>query len=111
MEREDSAVFNGRKDLSLRHCKRLVSTKRNGIDLMARQMKQNQESFIAPLALLAAAAAVAYLAPDPHRSRQEPVDAHSEDDATPQQALAPGRGRHATAPTHIPLKGWKDIIW
>jgi membrane protein len=27
------------------------------------------------------------------------------------RAGEPGRGRHAQAPWHIPLKGWKDIFW
>jgi membrane protein len=27
------------------------------------------------------------------------------------RALEPGRGRHATSPWQIPLKGWKDILW
>ena len=27
------------------------------------------------------------------------------------RAAQPGRGRSADAPTHIPLRGWKDILW
>jgi membrane protein len=27
------------------------------------------------------------------------------------RALQPGRGRHATSPWQIPLRGWKDILW
>jgi membrane protein len=28
-----------------------------------------------------------------------------------QRAAEPGRGRHATTPTRIPWRGWKDILW
>jgi membrane protein len=27
------------------------------------------------------------------------------------RAIEPGHGRSADAPTHIPLRGWKDILW
>ena len=27
------------------------------------------------------------------------------------RALEPGRGRHATSPWQIPIRGWKDILW
>ena len=27
------------------------------------------------------------------------------------RALEPGRGRHASSPWQIPLRGWKDILW
>src|SRR5947209_1219833 len=28
-----------------------------------------------------------------------------------QRALDTGRGRHAVAPSRIPWRGWKDILW
>jgi hypothetical protein len=35
----------------------------------------------------------------------------ADENVAPGQALTPGRGRHATTPVHIPLQGWKDILW
>jgi membrane protein len=39
------------------------------------------------------------------RSAEEPQDVQRG------RAHEPGRGRHATSPWQIPLKGWKDILW
>jgi membrane protein len=39
------------------------------------------------------------------QSRQEPLQTHL------RRAKEPGRGRNATFPTQIPLKGWRDIFW
>src|SRR6201996_9508579 len=44
----------------------------------------------------------------PRVQREKPA---SDENVSPRQALAPGRGRHATEPTRIPLKGGKDILW
>jgi membrane protein len=60
--------------------------------------------------VLALAAAVAAWAPwrRNRRAAAEPAAC-----LTPEQfdAAEPGRGRAATAPWHIPLRGWKDIVW
>jgi membrane protein len=77
---------------------------------MAPPRKNDQPSLVGALALLAAAAAVAYLSPEARHGLPAAAD-NSKDDASPPQALASGRGRHATTPAHIPLKGWKDIVW
>jgi membrane protein len=74
-------------------------------------MKPERPSPVATLALLGLAVAVAYLGPDhdpPHPSRSRPT---SDQAASPDDAFAPGRGRHAGSPGGIPAKGWKDIIW
>jgi membrane protein len=39
------------------------------------------------------------------QSRQEPLQTHL------RRAKESGRGRNATFPTQIPLKGWRDIFW
>lgn len=74
-------------------------------------MKSERPSPLATLALLGLAVAVAYLGPDhcrPHPSRSRPT---SDQAASPDDAFAPGRGRHGGSPGGIPAKGWKDIIW
>jgi membrane protein len=38
-------------------------------------------------------------------------DRSSPDEKNPARALDPARGRMAVAPTQIPAKGWKDILW
>jgi len=73
-------------------------------------MKRTTDSLVGAAALLAAATVLAYFGPDKHS------DTYSEkpkldENAAPGQAIALGRGRDATKPTHIPLKGWKDILW
>jgi len=73
-------------------------------------MKRNKDSLIGAAVFLAAATLIAYFAPDTHRDTP-PEKPKSDEDVSPGQALASGRGRHATEPTHIPLKGWKDILW
>lgn len=45
------------------------------------------------------------VAPQPGMSRQDVVEPHALD------AQEPGRGRLAPHPRHIPLHGWKDILW
>ena len=70
---------------------------------------------LAPLLMGAApwlllAAATAYLR-RPHKPRpglSTPVEAkHPET----YEQLEPGRGRLARAPHHIPLRGWRDVLW
>src|ERR1700761_6704261 len=73
-------------------------------------MKRSQDSLIGGLALLAVAAAIAYFGPD-HHTDHELDEPKSEKNAALAQSLEPGHGRHATAPTHIPTRGWKDILW
>src|ERR1700759_4698762 len=73
-------------------------------------MKRNKEGLLGTAAFLAAATLIAYFGPDTHRDVQREKPA-SDENVSSRQALAPGRGRHATEPTHIPLKGWKDILW
>ena len=73
-------------------------------------MKRNQDSLIGGVALLAVAAAIAYFGPDAHLDRRS-GEPESEKSATSAEALAPGRGRHATTPTRIPASGWKNILW
>ena len=41
---------------------------------------------------------------------KRPPSAGQNRSAGPQAAAEPGRGRDATAPHHIPAKGWKDIV-
>jgi len=62
------------------------------------------------LALLALAAAIAYLGPE-HQSDHPSRDSLSDDDTSRTQKLAPEHGRLASTPTHIPMRGWKDILW
>jgi membrane protein len=48
------------------------------------------------------------------RDRRRPKPGLSEDTVAPPEYFEkaePGRGRLAPAPTHIPLKGWRDILW
>jgi membrane protein len=73
-------------------------------------VNRKQDSLIGAAAFLAMAAAIAYLAPETHHDapRAKP---RSDENISPEQAVTPGRGRHATTPVHIPLKGWKDIVW
>jgi membrane protein len=73
-------------------------------------VNRKQDSLIGAAAFLAMAAAIAYLAPETHHDapRTKP---RSAENISPEQAVTPGRGRHATTPVHIPLKGWKDIVW
>jgi membrane protein len=73
-------------------------------------MKRNKDGLLGTAAFLAAATLVAYFGPDTHRGAQHEKP-ESDENVSPSQALAPGRGRHATEPTRIPLKGWKDILW
>jgi len=73
-------------------------------------MKRNNDSLIGATAFLAAATLIAFFGPDTHRDTP-PEKPKSDEDVSPSQALASGRGRRATEPTHIPLKGWKDILW
>src|SRR4051794_1185724 len=67
------------------------------------------------LSLLGLVALAARLQSEP--SRREPVlpeHATSADEPRSIQlkrAAEPDRGREATAPTHIPLRGWMDIFW
>ena len=73
-------------------------------------MKRSQDNLIGGLALLAVAAAIAYLGPDAHHERR-PEKPKSEENAGVARSLELGHGRHATTPTRIPYGGWKDILW
>ena len=63
------------------------------------------------LALLGLAAGIAYLSPERATSGATSKQPASDKEASTLDAQAPGRGRHAQAPTEIPPKGWKDIAW
>ena len=67
------------------------------------------ETTLSTLLLILVAAAVAYLGPDHPPSGRPELE--SDKPASPNDALAPGRGRHAQSPANIPAKGWKDILW
>lgn len=73
-------------------------------------MEREQDNLLGAAAFLAMAALIAYFGPDRDRDTR-PDKPISEKEASSGQAQAPGRGRHATMPTHIPLQGWKDILW
>ena len=73
-------------------------------------MNRKEDSLIGAAAFLAVAVAIAWFAPDAHHDAS-PVKALSDDNISPRQSLTAGRGRHATTPVHIPLQGWKDILW
>ncbi|MDP2009117.1 MAG: YihY/virulence factor BrkB family protein [Phenylobacterium sp.] len=70
---------------------------------------------LAPLAFQAAPwVALAALAAFWPRGRRDPkpglsVQVHAEPESF--DAAEPGRGRLAAAPHHIPLRGWKDVLW
>ena len=72
-------------------------------------------SALGAFATLAAAVAVAYLVPDGkeektgHARAGEFASRHGSN-GTSREALEPGRGRHASAPSEIPARGWKDIL-
>jgi membrane protein len=76
-------------------------------------MKPKQESVLGTLAVLGLAAIVAYLGPDRDDRRPNSASSRmpSDNKASVEDALAPGRGRRALSPRDIPLKGWKDICW
>jgi membrane protein len=74
-------------------------------------MKVERENLVRTLAVLAVAAAAAYLGPEQDRSRPSRSRTTSDEPASPDSAFALGRGRHATSPRRIPAKGWKDILW
>ena len=75
-------------------------------------MPAKQEGVLGTLALLGVAASIAYLVPEGKRaSANASKEPPSDKDAPSHDALAPDRGRHAQAPTEIPAKGWKDILW
>lgn len=67
------------------------------------------KSLIAPVAILALAAIIAYAWPEERPSskdgsgRQSKVSAAGADET--------GRGRSADSPADIPAKGWKDVLW
>jgi membrane protein len=76
-------------------------------------------SMLAALAGFAIAAGVLRLE-DIRRTEREPKNAkppgadRPSDEPHSQQVartMQPGRGRSAKTPTHIPLRGWKDILW
>jgi membrane protein len=73
-------------------------------------MVRRQDSLLAAAAVLAVAAAISYFGRDPGQ-RRDSQTRDSDDNAGPIQAMQPGHGREATAPTHIPARGWKDILW
>jgi membrane protein len=73
-------------------------------------MERRKDSLIGGIALLAVAAAVAYFDPD-HQTGGRSEKPISEKNAALTQSMTPGRGRHATTPAHIPVGGWKDILW
>jgi membrane protein len=74
-------------------------------------MKAERESVVGTLAVLGLAAVVAYLDHEGDHLRPSRSSATSDKPASPDDALAPGRGRHAASPRAIPAKGWKDILW
>lgn len=75
-------------------------------------MQSKQESFLGTLALLGVAASIAYFSPGSEQSTEaKSKEAAPDRNAPAPDALAPGRGRDAQAPTDIPAKGWKDICW
>ena len=73
-------------------------------------------SALGAFATLAAAVVVAYLLPAVRTKRQDtrgqPGFAPRGDStgASAGEALEPGRGRLASAPSEIPARGWKDIL-
>jgi membrane protein len=74
-------------------------------------MKRGSDSIWGAVAFMAMAVALAYLAPDAHHETDN-ANQRSEETVAPAKAVASeGHGRHATAPTHIPFSGWKDILW
>src|SRR5664279_164947 len=74
-------------------------------------MKVERVSLLGTLAVLGLAVAVAYLGPDQDRHRPSRSRTTSDEPASPDDAFAPGRGRHALSPRGIPARGWKDILW
>jgi len=76
-------------------------------------------SVLAALAGFALAAVALRLEDSQHKTRHRPdaappgADRASDEPYSLQAARAaqPGRGRGADAPTHIPWRGWKDILW
>ena len=69
-----------------------------------------QQNLYGAVALLGLAAVVAFIDPI-KREPNTTKSAKSDKPASAGDALAPGRGRHATTPSHIPPPGWKDILW
>ena len=72
-------------------------------------------SALGAFATLAAAVAVAYLVPDGKEEKTGHARAggfasRHGSNGTSREALEPGRGRHASAPSEIPARGWKDIL-
>ena len=71
-----------------------------------------QQNLYGAFALLGLAAVVAFIDPgERHRGATNAKNAKSDQPASVADTLAPGRGRHATTPAHIPPAGWKDILW
>src|SRR5207302_3646723 len=76
-------------------------------------------SVLAALAGFALAAVALRLEDSQHKTRHRAdaappgADRASDEPYSLQAARAaqPGRGRGADAPTHIPWRGWKDILW
>ena len=72
-------------------------------------------SALEAFATLAAAVAVAYLVPDGkeeigHARAGGFASRHGSNGTSARETLEPGRGRHASAPSEIPARGWKDIL-
>jgi membrane protein len=77
---------------------------------LGKAVNRKEDSLIGAAAFLALAAAIAWFSPDAHHDAH-PAKPKSEEDISHGQAETPGRGRHATTPVHIPIRGWIDIIW
>ncbi len=72
-------------------------------------------SALGAFATLAAAVAVAYLVPDGkeeigHARAGGFASRHGSNGTSARETLEPGRGRHASVPSEIPARGWKDIL-
>ena len=68
-------------------------------------------SIAAALGLLAAAFLVERFAPLEDEIHPPQAEAKRDTSAAVLAAECDGRGRHATSPSEIPAKGWKDILW
>ena len=73
-------------------------------------MIRRQDSLLAAAAVFTVAAAISYFGHFTGR-RDGSLQPKFEENAGILRASEAGHGRDATAPTHIPARGWKDILW
>ena len=71
--------------------------------------KQAETSVVGAAAVLAVAALIAFVAPQPKHLKDDEPRRGSTTTATGD--VADGRGRDANSPAELPAKGWKDVLW